>query len=237
MLVGIKYCGGCNSGYDRVKFVEQLKAELPEIDFCSVERNKRVDYMIVVCGCPKTCADTTGIYSDYGYMTIPSLSYAEDVVKSISEAAEKYEKARGEKRKIEIGHSVKSRKTMTEAAVVLFTELTEDYNKIYTDNELAEKAGVPRKLIPARLVSDYISALMSTVFPGDGTILSEEKTVYHEHVFVGDVLSSEIKFVACKEVRDIYLGEFKVLCTNQHNHIVLEYEAVRQMPKALFEPV
>lgn len=237
MLIGIKYCGGCNSGYDRVRFVEQLKERLPDIAFCSTEKNKRVDYLIVVCGCSKVCASTEGIYSEYGSIFIHSLNETEDVVRAISEAAEKHQKEKDKKRRIKIGDRVRDKRTMTEASVVLFTTLCEDYNKIYTDNDFAKKAAIPRRLIPSRLVSDYISGTMGTVFPGDGTLLTEEKTIYHEHVFIGDTLFSEITFVSFEEKEDVFLGTFKVLCINDKNQPVLEYEAIRKMPKQLFEPV
>lgn len=237
MLVGIKYCGGCNSGYDRVRFVERLKAKLPKIDFCSIEKNKRVDYMIVVCGCPKVCANTEGIYSQYGYTTIYSLAVKNEVVQAITEAAEKYENEKNDKKRIEIGQNFRSEKTMTEAAGILFSELNEDYNKIYTDNDFAEKAGLSRKLIPGRLVCGYISGVMGTVFPGDGAIPAEEKAAYRENVFIGDTVRFEIKILTCEEETDFYIGTFKAECVNQYKRPVLEYEAKLKMPKKLFEIV
>lgn len=237
MLVGIKYCGGCNSGYDRVRFVKHLKERLPEIDFCSIEKHKRVDYMIVVCGCPKVCANTEGIYSRYGYTTIHSLAVKNEVVRAITETAEKYENEKNNKKRMEIGQNFRSEKTMTEAVGILFSELNEDYNKIYTDNDFAEKAGLPCKLIPGRLVSGYISGVMGTVFPGDGAILAEEKAAYRENVFIGDTVRFEIRIVACEEKTDFYIGTFKAECVNQHKHPILEYEAKLKMPKKLFEIV
>ena len=33
MKIGIKYCGGCNSRYDRTKEVEKLKKQFPQHEF------------------------------------------------------------------------------------------------------------------------------------------------------------------------------------------------------------
>lgn len=60
MRLRIKYCGGCNAAYDRVKFVKQLKealeANMPgewEISYDSEPAQQGV----LVCGCSVLCAD------------------------------------------------------------------------------------------------------------------------------------------------------------------------------------
>lgn len=56
--IGIRFCGGCNSGYNRQKVVNRITAAFPDILFEHV--NPRADYMavLVVCGCPSACART-----------------------------------------------------------------------------------------------------------------------------------------------------------------------------------
>lgn len=60
MRLRIKYCGGCNAAYDRVKFVKDLVKELEtnmpgewEISFDS----KSAPQGVLVCGCSALCAD------------------------------------------------------------------------------------------------------------------------------------------------------------------------------------
>lgn len=60
MRLRIKYCGGCNPAYDRVKFVkslvEKLKIGIPrELDI--VFSDESADRGILVCGCSTCCAD------------------------------------------------------------------------------------------------------------------------------------------------------------------------------------
>lgn len=61
MIIGIKYCGGCNPRYDRVAKVEQLKAELPQHSYVSALTTSDCDVWLVVCGCPAACADRSAL--------------------------------------------------------------------------------------------------------------------------------------------------------------------------------
>ncbi len=64
MEIGIKYCGGCNSQYDRVQAVKLLQQACPEHRYSYVSDGSREkDIWIVVCGCPAGCASTEGLIS------------------------------------------------------------------------------------------------------------------------------------------------------------------------------
>ena len=54
--VGIKYCGGCNPGYDRVALVEEVKKLLRE-EAVLVGVDEEVDVVLAVQGCRTSCAD------------------------------------------------------------------------------------------------------------------------------------------------------------------------------------
>lgn len=62
MNIGIKYCGGCNSQYDRVKLIEGFKKRHPENRYYGVlDGELTQDIWIIVCGCPSACACTDGL--------------------------------------------------------------------------------------------------------------------------------------------------------------------------------
>ncbi len=56
LSVGIKYCGGCNAGYDRREFLKRMEAEF-SADFEVAKVDKIYDMVIVLCGCSSCCAD------------------------------------------------------------------------------------------------------------------------------------------------------------------------------------
>ena len=59
--IGVRYCGGCNSRYDRVAVVKRLAALLPDCDFVTAEAGKPYGAVLVVCGCPSRCASVEGL--------------------------------------------------------------------------------------------------------------------------------------------------------------------------------
>ena len=56
--IGIRFCGGCNPGYDRKKVTEKLADAFPEIIFEDVNASAHYLAALVVCGCPSACAKT-----------------------------------------------------------------------------------------------------------------------------------------------------------------------------------
>ena len=59
MIVGIKYCGGCNPEYDRVALVEQIRCVLKgKVEFVS-DQSEGVELILAVQGCATACADLT----------------------------------------------------------------------------------------------------------------------------------------------------------------------------------
>lgn len=65
LSIGIKYCGGCNARYDRVKKVQELKNLFPNLFFTPAVSEESYDLVIVVCGCPAACADHVHIQAVY----------------------------------------------------------------------------------------------------------------------------------------------------------------------------
>lgn len=61
MVIGIKYCGGCNPVYDRVRRVRRFIEENPFYEYVGVSANQPCDYWMVVCGCSRRCVRTDGL--------------------------------------------------------------------------------------------------------------------------------------------------------------------------------
>ena len=57
MILGIKYCGGCNPAYDRVAAVNELKKSLKdlEISFTTYRADEDYDACLLVRGCNRDC--------------------------------------------------------------------------------------------------------------------------------------------------------------------------------------
>jgi hypothetical protein len=57
LRVGVKYCGGCKPGYDRVALVENIKARLRDRVRMIPPDGDGVALILAVQGCPTACAD------------------------------------------------------------------------------------------------------------------------------------------------------------------------------------
>lgn len=57
LTVGIKYCGGCNPRYDRVKKVQELKNHYPQFCFSYAVPAQTYDFLLVICGCNANCTN------------------------------------------------------------------------------------------------------------------------------------------------------------------------------------
>jgi hypothetical protein len=64
LVVGVKYCGGCNPRYERRSAYEKIKSELLlfaqkggwDIIFEAAAEGVTYDALLVVCGCANRCA-------------------------------------------------------------------------------------------------------------------------------------------------------------------------------------
>jgi len=57
MLIGVKFCGGCNPRYDRGKALETIKKQmLGTAEFVIAEENAEYDNLLVIGGCTNCCA-------------------------------------------------------------------------------------------------------------------------------------------------------------------------------------
>lgn len=82
--VGIKYCGGCHSFYDRRKALSEIRASLEDI--CSFEtaaEGRLYDAVLVINGCPSQCADTSRLRSASGFASCSNLVTPQDICKRI----------------------------------------------------------------------------------------------------------------------------------------------------------
>lgn len=73
MRIGIKYCGGCNPGYDRTALLEKIKENADSNHvFESFKEEITYDVVIVLCGCTGCCRNYENIHSNHGKIIVSS---------------------------------------------------------------------------------------------------------------------------------------------------------------------
>ncbi|MDD3169415.1 MAG: hypothetical protein PHC91_08155, partial [Eubacteriales bacterium] len=57
MLIGVKFCGGCNPRYDRGKAFEAIKKQTQgEAEYVIAQEGMEYDRLLVIGGCTNCCA-------------------------------------------------------------------------------------------------------------------------------------------------------------------------------------
>jgi hypothetical protein len=74
VIVGVKYCGGCNPSYDRPELVRRIQEAFPSVTFvyANEAREDQWDFALVVCGCPVKCADYKDFQGSLGKFVVAS---------------------------------------------------------------------------------------------------------------------------------------------------------------------
>ena len=86
MEIGVKYCGGCNSKYDRTAFLEKIKSGCSkDIIFKNANDKTEVDFIIVLCGCNTACADYQRLKSKNGLVLVSNENDINSIIKKINE--------------------------------------------------------------------------------------------------------------------------------------------------------
>jgi 4-hydroxybutyrate CoA-transferase len=88
MTILVKYCGGCNTRYDRAAFVENLKREFPFVEFLAAnDETNQADIVLVVCGCPAKCATHGHLRGRLAKLVVESLEEYDEVQQKIALAS------------------------------------------------------------------------------------------------------------------------------------------------------
>lgn len=53
--IGVKFCGGCNPGYERSKIVKRICAKFPQVEIEPVREESAYDLILLISGCHAEC--------------------------------------------------------------------------------------------------------------------------------------------------------------------------------------
>lgn len=142
-----------------------------------------------------------------------------------------------QRKQLRVGQKAQMFYKVTREEISAFAELTKDSNKIHTDQEFAKNQWFQKPIAHGMLTLSLLSAVMGRELPGNGTILMEIQSEFKKPVFEEEILEAEITFIGVKEERIYYIGEFRGVCRNQKEEIVVTMKARQMMMKNLFEVV
>jgi 3-hydroxybutyryl-CoA dehydratase len=131
---------------------------------------------------------------------------------------------------LEVGMEASVAKTVSEADIIAFAEVTGDKNPVHLDGKYAATTVFKTPIAHGMLTAGYISAVFGTEMPGPGAIYVSQTLNFRAPVRKGD------RVVAKVRVMELYPEKrrvrFECICSVS-DAAVLEGEAVLMVPMRL----
>jgi 3-hydroxybutyryl-CoA dehydratase len=122
------------------------------------------------------------------------------------------------------GQTASLTRTVTAEDVERFAEASGDNNPVHLDEAFAAKSRFGKRIAHGMLSAGYISALLGTKFPGQGSIYLSQTLKFSRPVYIGDTIEVRARVTA-------YRADKKILtlateAVNQNGETVTSGEAV-----------
>ena len=125
--------------------------------------------------------------------------------------------------KFQIGDSAEITKTIEQADIHAFADVTGDHNPVHVDEAFAQTTRFGRTIAHGMLSASLISAVLASKLPGEGSIYLGQTLQFVAPVFPGDEITAR---VTVKEIReDKPIVKLETVCINQRDEVVIRGEA------------
>ncbi len=128
-----------------------------------------------------------------------------------------------------IGDTASVTKTITEADIVAFAEISGDHNPLHLDAAFAANSRFGQRIAHGALVSSLISNVIGNQLPGQGSIYLSSSLKFRAPTFIDDTITATATISSIREDKPIFV--LACVCSNQDGKIVCESESV-----VLYEP-
>src|SRR6185503_6014638 len=128
-----------------------------------------------------------------------------------------------------VGDSAEITKTIEQADIDAFANVTGDHNPVHVDEEFAKTTRFGRRIAHGMLTASLISSVLANKLPGEGSVYLGQTLEFKAPVFPGDEITAR---VTVKEIReDKPIVKLETLCLNQRDEIVIRGEATILLPQ------
>jgi 3-hydroxybutyryl-CoA dehydratase len=131
---------------------------------------------------------------------------------------------------LDIGQKASMRKTITEADVSTFAQISGDTNPVHLDKEYAAKSMFKERIAHGMLTAGLISAVLGTQLPGVGSIYLSQSLKFLAPVKLGDTVEAEVEVIEKLEEKNRV--RLRTVCRNQSGQVVIDGEALIMPPKS-----
>ena len=122
-----------------------------------------------------------------------------------------------------VGDSAEITKTIEQADIQAFADVTGDHNPVHLDEEFAKTTRFRGRIAHGMLTASLISAVLANKLPGEGSVYLGQTLQFVAPVFPGDQVTAR---VTVKEIReDKPIVKLETICVNQRDEVVIRGEA------------
>jgi 3-hydroxybutyryl-CoA dehydratase len=125
---------------------------------------------------------------------------------------------------LKVGDTASLTKTITDADLRAFAELSGDRNPIHLDDEYAATTRFGRRIAHGMLAASLISTVLGTELPGIGTVYLSQNSRFLAPVYPGDTVTARVTVKNIREDKPIVTLE--TICENQRGELLIKGEAV-----------
>ena len=131
---------------------------------------------------------------------------------------------------LEVGMEASFARTVAEADIIAFADITSDRNPVHLDARYAAKTIFRKPIAHGMLTAGYISAVFGMELPGPGAIYVSQTLNFRARVREGDRVVAKVRVVELYPIKRRV--RFECLCSVDGKP-VLEGEAVLMVPAQL----
>jgi 3-hydroxybutyryl-CoA dehydratase len=126
--------------------------------------------------------------------------------------------------KIKVGDSASVTKTITDADIQTFGDLTGDHNPLHFDKEHARRTRFRQPISHGMLTGSLFSPIIAHQLPGEGAIYLSQSLRFVAPVFAGDTITAELTVTRVHEEKQIIT--LNGVAKNQKGEVVITGESV-----------
>ena len=125
--------------------------------------------------------------------------------------------------KLNVGDTASRSKTITDADIHAFADVSGDHNPLHVDDDFAARTRFGHRIAHGMLSASLISAVLANDLPGHGSIYLGQTLQFVAPVFPGDEVTARVTVTALRDDKPI--ATLQTICTNQRNEVVIKGEA------------
>jgi len=129
---------------------------------------------------------------------------------------------------LSVGMAATFTKTVSEADIVAFAQISGDTNPIHLDEAYAAQTMFKTRIAHGMLSASYISAAFATRLPGAGAVYVSQNLKFRAPVRIGDTVTARVEVIAI--VPEKKFVTFKTQCL-MGEKVIIDGEATLMVPR------